>query len=285
MSDLSRANELLDAAARVVESPRPMAEGEPVYCGLDVGTAFMVLAAVDGAGEPVGCAFEFADVVRDGMVVDYVGACDIARRLHDRLSSQLGVELGPCAVALPPGTGALDGGAVKNVAQSCGLDVVAVLDEPTAANLVVGATDAAVVDIGGGTTGVSVFSGGAVVAVADESTGGTHFSLVLAGARHISFEEAERYKRDPRHHGELLPVVRPVIDKVASIVSRAIAGHPVEEVVLVGGTSELAGIEGVLEKDLGLPCAKPVHPMFATPLGLALGCLETAGQEVPGHGR
>lgn len=280
MSDLTRANELLDAVAQVSESPRFLAGGAPVFCGLDVGTAFMVLVAVDGDGEPVGCAFEFADVVRDGMVVDYIGACDIARRLRDRLSRQIGVEPGVCAVALPPGTEVLDGGAVKNVAQSCGMEVVAVLDEPTAANLVIGASDAAVVDIGGGTTGVSVFEGGVEVAVADESTGGTHFSLVVAGAKRMPFDEAELYKRDPRHHGEVLPVVRPVIDKVAAIVARAVAGHPVAEVVLVGGTSELTGIEDVLEGDLGIPCVKPRHPMFATPLGLALGCREAVG-----HGR
>lgn len=280
MSDLTRANELLDAVAQVSESPRFLAGGAPVFCGLDVGTAFMVLVAVDGDGEPVGCAFEFADVVRDGMVVDYIGACDIARRLRDRLSRQIGVEPGVCAVALPPGTEVLDGGAVKNVAQSCGMEVVAVLDEPTAANLVIGASDAAVVDIGGGTTGVSVFEGGVEVAVADESTGGTHFSLVVAGAKRMPFDEAELYKRDPRHHGEVLPVVRPVIDKVAAIVARAVAGHRVDEVVLVGGTSELTGIEDVLEGDLGIPCVKPRHPMFATPLGLALGCREAVG-----HGR
>lgn len=280
MSDLARADALLDAVARVAEMPRPPADGAPVFCGLDVGTAFMVLVAVDGDGEPVGCTYEFADVVRDGMVVDYIGACDVARRLCDRLSRQLGVEPEVCAVALPPGTEALDGGAVENVARSCGLEVVAVLDEPTAANLVVGASDAAVVDIGGGTTGVSVFEGGVEVAVTDESTGGTHFSLVVAGARRMPFDEAELYKRDPRNHGEVLPVVRPVIDKVAAIVARAVAGHRVDEVVLVGGTSELTGIEDVLEGDLGIPCVKPRHPMFATPLGLALGCREAVG-----HGR
>lgn len=274
MSNLARANKLLDAVARVAEKPRPPAKGQLVFCGLDVGTAFMVLVAVNEEGEPLGCAYEFADVVRDGMVVDYIGACDVARRLHDRLSRQLGCDLGPCAVALPPGTENLDGGAVKNVAQSCGMDVVAVLDEPAAANLVVGASDAAVVDIGGGTTGIAVFEQGSEVAVSDESTGGTHFSLVIAGARGISFEDAERYKRDPLHHAEVLPVVRPVIEKVAGIVARAVEGRSVDEVILVGGTSELAGIESVLEDLLSVPCVKPKHPMFATPLGLALGCRE-----------
>ena len=74
---------------------------EPLYCGLDVGTAFIVLAVVDAAGEAVACAYRFASVVKDGMVVDYMGAVDIARELKEELEQQLGRELEPCAVALP----------------------------------------------------------------------------------------------------------------------------------------------------------------------------------------
>ncbi len=120
------------------------------------------------------------------MVVDYVGACDIARRLKEQIEGELGVELEECAVAIPPETEALDGGVVKNVAESTGLECTAVFDEPTAANLLIGTTDGAVVDIGGGTTGISVFKDGKVVECIDESTGGTHFSLVLAGRRSTS---------------------------------------------------------------------------------------------------
>ena len=272
MVDFEVANTRLQDLLDRVGTPRPVSAGEPLYCGLDVGTAFIVLAVVDAAGEAVACAYRFASVVKDGMVVDYMGAVDIARELKDELEQQLGRELEPCAVALPPGTEGLDGGVVKNVAEGAGLDVVAVFDEPTAANLLIGARDGAVVDIGGGTTGISVIQDGCVAECIDESTGGTHFSLVLAGARGMSFDEAELYKRDPAHHREIFPVVKPTIDKVASIIARAIDGYDVPEIVLVGGTAELTGIEAPVEKALGIPVHKPNHPMFVTPLGIALGC-------------
>lgn len=277
MVDLSACDRRLAALLDTCGSARAPQDGEPLYCGLDVGTAFIVLAVVDGQGEPVGCAYRFADVVRDGMVVDYIGACDIVRELKGELEAQLGCELLHTAAAIPPGTERLDGGAVRNVAESAGFEVSAVLDEPTAANLLVGLTDGAVVDIGGGTTGVSIVRDGRVLESVDESTGGTHLTLVLAGAKGLSFDEAEAYKRDPAHRAEVLPIVRPTVDKVASIVARAIAGHEVGEVVLVGGTAELAGIEARMEHQLGIPVRKPAHPMFATPLGIALGCLAAEG--------
>lgn len=271
--DLRAANEALDALLACVDHPGTIAEGESLYCGLDVGTAFIVLVVLKGAGEPVGCAYRYADVVRDGMVVDYMGACDIVRELKRDIEDQIDCELETCAVAIPPGTEVLDGGVVKNVAESAGFEVVATFDEPTAANLLIGVENGAVVDIGGGTTGISILQDGRVVECVDESTGGTHFSLVLAGAKGISFDEAEQYKRCLDHHGEVLSIVRPTIDKVSSIIERAVSGFDVSEVVVVGGTAELAGIEGVIERKLGVSVLKPNHPMFVTPMGIALGCL------------
>jgi ethanolamine utilization protein EutJ len=70
------------------------------------------------------------------------------------------------------------------------------IPEPTAANSVLGITDGVIVDIGGGTTGIAIFEDGRVVYTADEATGGTHISLVIAVAD-MSFEAAEAQKKDP----------------------------------------------------------------------------------------
>ncbi|WP_028264465.1 ethanolamine utilization protein EutJ [Atopobium fossor] len=271
MINITCANKLLDALIKTVDAPKPVKTDE-LYCGLDLGTAFIVLTVINGNGDPVACAYQFANVVRDGLVVDYVGACDIAATLKKNLEKVLGTELIHCAVAIPPGTEQLDGGAVKNVAESTGMNVVAVFDEPTAANLVINTQDGAVVDIGGGTTGISIFEHGKLVECIDESTGGTHFSLVLAGAKNMSFNDAELYKRDAAHHAEVLPIVAPTVDKVSSIIRSACRNREVPEIILVGGTSELSGIEGHIEKTLNIPVHKPHHPMFVTPLGIALGC-------------
>lgn len=124
--------------------------------------------------------YQYADVVRDGMVVDYFGAVQIIREMKAQLEEELGVEeLLYAAAAIPPGTDTLDGGAVKNVIQGAGFEITNLLDESTAANAVLRIKNGAIVDIGGGTTGISIFKDGEVVYVADEPTGGTHFSLVL----------------------------------------------------------------------------------------------------------
>ena len=217
--------------------------------------------------------YQYADVVRDGMVVDYFGAVQIIREMKAQLEEELGVEeLLYAAAAIPPGTDTLDGGAVKNVIQGAGFEITNLLDESTAANAVLRIKNGAIVDIGGGTTGISIFKDGEVVYVADEPTDGTHFSLVLAGALHIPFEEAELKKRDPAHHKEILPVLKPVVEKVAAIVKQHIQGYNVDEIYLVGGTCCLTGIEGIIQKQTGIPTFKPKNPMFATPLGIALNC-------------
>jgi ethanolamine utilization protein EutJ len=143
-------------------------------------------------------------------------------------------------------------------------------DEPTAANALLGIQDGAIVDVGGGTTGIAVLQAGNVIYTADEPTGGTHFSLVIAGAHDISFEDAENMKLDPNEQGRLFPVIRPVMEKVASIVARHVADYPVEKITLVGGTSSFPGIAGVVEEYTGIPTEAPEKPVFVTPIGMAM---------------
>ena len=233
----------------------------------------MVTVVLDENRQPVAGAYEYADVVRDGMVVDYIGAVEIVRRMKSELEKKLGVdELVYAAAAIPPGTDTLDGGAVKNVVESAGYIITALEDESTAANKVLHIQNGAVVDIGGGTTGISIFKDGKVVYVADEPTGGTHFSLVLSGAYRKTFEEAELFKRNPANHKEILPVLKPVVEKVSTIINQHIEGHQVDSISLVGGTCCLEGIEDIIEKKTGIPTYKPVDPMFVTPLGIAFSC-------------
>jgi ethanolamine utilization protein EutJ len=145
-----------------------------------------------------------------------------------------------------------------------------VIDEPSAANKVLAVENGAVVDIGGGTTGVAIIENGQVVYTADEPTGGTHFSLVIAGAKGISFEAAETLKRDSANHPQLLPLITPVMEKVATIIDRHIAHYQVETIYLVGGTAAFTGIGSVIEEWTGISTTVPPHPMFVTPFGIAL---------------
>lgn len=172
-------------------------------------------------------------------------------------------------MTIPPGVGAANARGHRYVVEAAGLDCTALVEEPVAANAVLGLRDGAIVDVGGGTTGIAVVRDGEVVSTADEATGGHHLDLVIAGAYRVSVEEAEGMKRDAARQAELLPVVRPVLEKVATIVGRAVAGHPVDELHLVGGTSAFGGIAEVVTAVTGIRAVVPGNPLFVTPLGVA----------------
>lgn len=267
----SYCNQLISAFEQTINTPRINHTGD-YYTGVDLGTSCIVISVLDAHHQPIAGAYQYANVVKDGMVVDYLGAINIVRELKEQLEQQLGTELVYCAAAIPPGTELLDGGAIRHVVEAAGFELTALIDEPTAANAVLKIENGAIVDIGGGTTGIAIIKNGKVILVDDQATGGTHFTLVVSGAYGIDFEEADRYKRVAENHRELLPILTPVIEKVASIISKSIIQHDVNEIYLVGGTCCLTNLEEIIEKKTKITTYKPANPMFVTPLGIALNC-------------
>jgi ethanolamine utilization protein EutJ len=250
---------------------------------VDLGTAYTVLAVLDEAFQPLAGEYRFAQVVRDGLVVDFHGAIRLVEELKGNLERRLGFPLTSAATAFPPGVSPHEVRATRHVVEAAGLECREAVDEPTAANAVLRVRDGAVVDVGGGTTGIAVFRDGAVVYTADEPTGGTHFSLVIAGALNIEFEEAERLKKNGANYQRLFPIVRPVMEKVGAIVARHVAAHPVEAIYLVGGTACFPGMDGVVEEVTGIRTVVPGHPLFVTPLGVAM--FNTPAENEVNHGR
>ena len=241
-----------------------------VHVGVDLGTAYTVLVVLDENHQPIAGEYRFAQVTRDGLVVDFVGAVDLLRGMKARVEQKLGFELTSAASAYPPGVPMAEVRATANVLYGAGLECTGLIDEPTAANNVLQVADGVVVDVGGGTTGIAVFKDGGVVYTADEPTGGTHFSLVIAGALDIPFEQAEALKIDPREQPRLFPVIRPVMEKVGSIINRHISGHKVEHIYLVGGTCAYPGMDKVIQEMTGIETILPGNPLFVTPLGIAM---------------
>lgn len=244
----------------------------PLHVGVDLGTAYLVLVVLDETFQPLAGEYQFAQVVRDGLVVDFIGAVDRLREMKTRLEQRIGRELTHAASGFPPGVPQPEVRAVANVLEAANLRCTKLIDEPTAANALLDLQNGAIVDVGGGTTGIAVLQDGEVVYTADEPTGGTHFSLVVAGANNITFEEAEAMKINPVEQQRLFPVLRPVMEKVASITARHIqaSGVPVERLTLVGGTCAYPGMTTVIQEYTGIPTEVPDRPVFVTPIGMAM---------------
>ncbi|AOT72717.1 ethanolamine utilization protein EutJ [Geosporobacter ferrireducens] len=270
--DLTRANEYIETFARLVEKKCVNPYEGDLRVGVDLGTANIVISVVDSIGNPIAGALYPASVVKDGLVLDYVGAVRIVRNLRQEVEDILGKKLMQAATAVPPGTVGGNAKAIANVVESSDMEVINIVDEPTAAASVLNIRDGAVVDVGGGTTGISILKGGEVIYTADEPTGGTHMSLVVAGNYKISFEEAEVLKKDPNRQREIFPVIRPVVEKMASIVKKHIAGYGVENIYVVGGACCFTEFENVFIKEIGIETIKPHRPLLVTPLGIALNC-------------
>jgi ethanolamine utilization protein EutJ len=249
---------------------RKLPRNGKVYVGADLGTAYLVLVVLNEELKPIAGEYQFAQVVRDGLVVDYIGAIDRLKGMKERLEKRLERELVSAASAYPPGVPLAEVRATANVLEAAGFECKALIDEPSAANNILNIQDGAVVDVGGGTTGIAIIRDGKVVYSADEATGGTHFTLVIAGAKDISFEEAEKIKTDPQNQRSLYPLVRPVMEKVASIISRHINDKNVESIYLVGGAVCFPGMVEVVQEYTGIATFAPDKPLFITPLGIAM---------------
>jgi ethanolamine utilization protein EutJ len=253
---------------------------EELYAGVDLGTYKTIAIVVDERGEPRAANMRRAEVVRSGLILDYLGALNIVRELIEEIRHHASLPVERGATSYPPQTESANVDTTTYVLQGAGVEVLSVLDEPTAANQVLRVKDGAIVDVGGGTTGVAVVEDGEVVYSNDEATGGIHLSLVLAGHLKIGLDEAEALKTNKSRNGHILPIVRPVIEKMSSIVAAHLqAFQKAKRVFLVGGTCELEGFSGIVGNALGLEVSKPPSPQMVTPFGIALSCLDAIAEE------
>lgn len=256
---------LLNMAAGMLNETSPHPVKGPLHAGIDLGTADVVLMILNADGEPVAAFLEWAEVVRDGVVVDFIGAVEIVERLLKKANRRLGIQITQAATSYPPGT---DPRLSTNILERAGIDVAAVQDEPSCVARLMQLDKAAVVDIGGGTTGTAVVRNGKIVFSADEPSGGRHIGLSIAGHFDISFEEAEKRKREPARYG-ILDLARPTLQRISDIVARHIKGHTVDQIILSGGMCCLPGVEEVFKDEIGLPVKLPSQPLLLTPLAIA----------------
>jgi len=185
-----------------------------------------------------------------------------------------------------------DSAAVRNLmlaVERCHLSVEAMVAAPYAAGLSTLVDDeaelgTALVDIGGGTTSVGVFSGGHLAHVDAFSMGGTHITMDIARGLNIRLADAERLKtlygsclpsasderesiavspvgEDPERpvylpKSQLVRIVRPRVEEMLEFARdrlkqsgfSSLAGHGL---ILTGGASQLPGLQEEAKRIIG----------------------------------
>ena len=276
-SSMTAVNELLIEAATMVNDDSLAPYRGSFKVGIDLGTADIQTVVLDENNQPLACYLDWADVVQDGVVVDYHGACLIVKDQLRRANERLGINIEQATTSFPPGT---DPRISINVVESAGIEVAGVIDEPSSVATLLKLQNAAVVDIGGGTTGTAIIENGQVVKSVDDPTGGHHITLTLAGHHHLSYEDAERLKRSDTS-GEVLSIVKPVIAKMADLVKQHIAEHAPPAIYLTGGCCALQGFAKVFAAEFqNVEVIFPTQPLYLTPLAIAaFGVTESVRQQ------
>jgi ethanolamine utilization protein EutJ len=264
--EVSAAAFLLRAAQRM-QLPLEEAVGALRF-GIDLGTATIVLCAVDARGEPVYWDCVATGVVRDGVVVDFHGAVRAVAELKQRAQNALGLTVEAAATAHPPGVPLSDCQACRYVLEQAQVECRLLIDEVSAAQELLQVRDGIIVDVGGGSTGVGVFRDGRLAALSDRPGGGHHLDLILAGALRIPVPEAEARKR--LGGGEHLNILRPGVERIADSIRRQTGSTEPLTVHLAGGALLLPGADQVVAQYLGWPVVAYPHAHLITPFGIAL---------------
>jgi cell division protein FtsA len=174
--------------------------------------------------------------------------------------------------------------------ENCHLTVEAMVATPYAAGLAVLADDeadlgAAVIDIGAGTTTISVFSGGHFIHTDAFAVGGNHVTMDLARGLTANVADVERLKtlhgsvlagvsderdvipvpaigadeREPPHlvsRGNLIGIIKPRMEEILEMARDRLnvspfAADPRGRVVVTGGASQLTGLAELATRILG----------------------------------
>lgn len=255
----------LEEASLIVNDLGVVTPNGVLHLGIDLGTSNIMSMVLDSSKQPVAVLMQWADVVRDGVVLNFHGAVKIVRQQLDGLQNKLGITFEEANTSFPPGT---DPRISVNVLEAAGLRISAVIDEPSAVADLLELKNAAVVDIGGGTTGIAVLKNKKVIYSSDEPTGGHHVSLTIAGHLGLSLEEAEALKISK---GEgMWSIVEPVFEKMVDIVHTHLKGHMVDVLYLSGGSCTLPGVAKLFQAAFpNCPVLLPNHPIFLTPIAIA----------------
>lgn len=264
---LAKANENLLIIDGIVNDETSLTAPETIFIGVDLGTADIQTVVINDQGTPIAAFLDWADVVRDGVVVDYAGACRIVRSQLNKVQQKLGIEPKEVITSYPPGT---DPRISINVVESAGVIVSHVIDEPCSVAALLHIKNGAVVDVGGGTTGTAIIENGELQLSLDEPSGGRHVSLTIAGGLGVDMEEAEVCKRRSHEDPIIAAMVKPVIEKMSDIVAGHISNHQPEAIYLTGGGTLIKGFSDIFKHTFpNIEIIELSRALYLTPLAIA----------------
>lgn len=237
-------------------------------------------------------------------------AAEVFRKIKTAVNEKLGDDVKKCVVTVPAYYDDTQRQAIKFSAELVGLEVIRMINEPTAAALYYGIDDKRegkyiVFDLGGGTFDISILNmqKGVLHVVAtggDSNLGGDDFDQKISEKYNISIKVAKKIKELATNHGKIthrllrgvteeslanLPneiskdeideIVLPLVHKCIKVMKDTIKISQTEEkditgIVLVGGSTRMPIIKEALEYEFSVPIFNDADPDRVVAYGAAL---------------
>ncbi len=227
-------------------------------------------------------------------------AAEIFKKIKSAVNEKLGSDVTQCVVTVPAYFDEAKRQAIKFSAELAGLDVIRMVNEPTAAALYYGIDDKKegvyiVFDLGGGTFDISVLrmKKGVIQVIAtggDSDLGGDDFDNIIASHYGVTKELGKKIK-ELSSNGDvtqdltnlpqiitrddvdkiILPLIHKCVYIVKSVLKDAnIPQNEIEGLVLVGGSTKMPIIKEALHHEFTVPVFDDVDPDRVVAYGAAV---------------
>ena len=215
----------------------------------------------------------------------------ILKKIKNDASAYLGEEVKKAVITVPAYFNDAQRTATKNAGEIAGLEVVRMINEPTAACLAYGLDKdtkdkllkICVLDLGGGTFDITLMEyGEGVVEVlstaGDTQLGGTDMDNAIID---WLLDEFKRKEGNPVHfeidltRAKLESLIEPTLKRLDPIMQRAVSdaklsAATVDKVILVGGPTRMPSVQERFKKFFGKEPEHSVDPMECVALGAAI---------------
>lgn len=211
-------------------------------------------------------------------------SAEILKRLKDRAEDALGKQVKQAVITVPAYFDDTARTATKDAAKIAGLEVLRLINEPTAAALAYGLDHQAegfyaIYDLGGGTFDISILlmQKGVFQVLAtggDTALGGDDFDA-LVGSREIKEKLTELDSYQGVTRAEFEKKIEPLVNKTIDICKQVLKDSTLDKseikgVVLVGGSTRVPLVKRKLKEFFGQEPLSNINPDEAVALGAAI---------------